>query len=96
MPTAGLSADALGKRIHSLLQTVAVDLAVLGLEHRIDALSAGYILIDIDGFLLIAGQGQEVVDVLVIGKREHHRKQRHDHSQQKSREQGFALMEDVI
>ena len=41
---------------------------VFHLEHGYDALSAGDVLIEGDGLLLVATDGQEVVDVLVVGE----------------------------
>ena len=65
--------DFRGKRVNSFLLLVGqFPTLFLCLEHRIDALSAGHVLIHRDGALLVSAQRKEVVDILIVFQRGDH------------------------
>ena len=73
MPFPIASHDFRGKRVHSFLLLVGLfPTLFLCLEHRIDALSAGHVLIHRDSALLVSAQRQEVVDILIVFQRGDH------------------------
>lgn len=71
-------------------------MALLHLEHRDDALSTGDVLIEGDGFLLVATDRQEVIDVLVIFQRRHHDQQQTCQQRQQSEAEPATLVQEVI
>ena len=73
MPFPVVAHDFRGKRVHSFYLLVGLfPVLLFRLEHRIDALSAGHVLIHRDSALLVSAQRQEVVDILIVSQRGDH------------------------
>ena len=64
----------LGEGIHSFSQTIGIS-TLLHTEHGKDTLTTRDVLIQRNSLLLIAANGQEIVNILVIRQRSHHRHQ---------------------
>ena len=74
MASVGYGLDFLGESIHSLSKTIGIS-TFLHTEHGKDTLTTRDVLIQRNGLLLIAANGQEIVNILVIRQRSHHRHQ---------------------